>query len=103
MKSDRDEHRSWLPAKATCSGIVTGAGIVCQAAVSAPPIHRNVLSVCSAARRLGRKVVDLRLNIREPVDLRGIPVPDLETGTTRWLVPDELPRGDDVLISSRRR
>jgi hypothetical protein len=52
---------------------------------------------------LGRKVIDLRFNIREPVDLCGIPVPDLETRTTRWLVPDELPRSDDVLISSRKR
>jgi hypothetical protein len=40
---------------------------------------------------------------RQRVDLRAIPLPDLETGTTRWLVPDELPRGDDVLISSRKR
>ena len=64
---------------------------------------RTANTIRELAKGLGRKVIDLRLNIREPVDLRGIPVPDLETGTTRWLVPDELPRGDDVLISSRRR
>lgn len=39
-----------------------------------------------------RKVIEYRANLREPVDVRGIPVPDLSTGTTRWLVPDELPR-----------
>jgi hypothetical protein len=42
----------------------------------------------------GRKVIEYRANLREPVDVRGIPVPDLKKGTTRWLVPDELPRVD---------
>jgi hypothetical protein len=41
-----------------------------------------------------RKVIEFRTNIREPVDVRGIPVPDMVTGTTRWFVPDELPRVD---------
>jgi hypothetical protein len=49
-------------------------------------------AVKQLAAKKRRKVIDLRLNIREPVDLRGIPVPDLATGTTRWLVPDELPQ-----------
>jgi hypothetical protein len=39
-------------------------------------------------------LIDLRLNIREPVDLRGVPVPDHATGTTKWFTPDELPRVD---------
>jgi dynein-related subfamily AAA family protein len=38
-----------------------------------------------------RRVIDYRANLREPVDVRGIPVPDLGSGVTRWLVPDELP------------
>lgn len=38
------------------------------------------------------KVIDFRTNIREPVDMRGIPVPDLQSGVTRWLPPAELPR-----------
>jgi hypothetical protein len=37
-------------------------------------------------------LIDLRLNIREPVDLRGVPMPDKETGTTKWFSTDELPR-----------
>src|SRR4051794_19609715 len=41
-----------------------------------------------------RKVIEFRTNIREPVDVRGIPVPDLVTGKTRWLVPDELPNAE---------
>lgn len=44
--------------------------------------------------RKNRKVIDFRTNIREPVDLRGVPVPDHKTGTTKWFTPDELPRVD---------
>jgi hypothetical protein len=47
-------------------------------------------------RQLGletnRKVIEFRTNIREPVDVRGVPVPCEKTGTTRWFVPDELPQ-----------
>lgn len=39
-----------------------------------------------------RNVVVMHLNLREPVDMRGIPVPDPVTGTTRWYKPDELPQ-----------
>jgi hypothetical protein len=42
----------------------------------------------------GWKVIDFRANIRETVDLRGLPVTDHKTGTTRWYSPDELPRED---------
>ena len=42
--------------------------------------------------RLGMNIFDLRANIREPVDLRGIPA--REGNSTKWLVPDELPRAD---------
>ena len=47
-------------------------------------------------RQLGlatnRKVIEFRTNIREPVDVRGVPVACEKTGTTRWFVPDELPQ-----------
>jgi len=46
---------------------------------------------------LGWKVIEYRANLREQVDLRGIPnVEVLADGSkvTRWLVPDELPRVD---------
>jgi dynein-related subfamily AAA family protein len=43
---------------------------------------------------LGWKLIEFRANLRETVDLRGIPVADPVTGVTRWLVPDELPRED---------
>jgi hypothetical protein len=41
-----------------------------------------------------RKKIDLRLNIRESVDLRGLPVPDLANMVTKWLVPAEMPKSD---------
>jgi len=44
---------------------------------------------------LGWPVIEYRANLREQVDLRGIPTVEvLSDGTkvTRWLVPDELPR-----------
>jgi hypothetical protein len=45
-------------------------------------------------QRKNRKVMLFHAALRETVDLRGIPVSDLLTNTTRWLVPDELPRID---------
>lgn len=44
------------------------------------------------AAKKGRKLIVFKTNVREPVDVRGVPVADLATGTTRWLVPDELPQ-----------
>jgi hypothetical protein len=45
-------------------------------------------------RMTERKVFVFQTNIREPVDVRGIPVPNLEARTTEWLVPSELPKAD---------
>ena len=49
-------------------------------------------AVRQIAAATGRNLIDFRTNIREPVDMRGIPVPCEKTGTTRWFVPDELPQ-----------
>jgi MoxR-like ATPase len=56
-----------------------------------PGIGKSAI-VFQLGERKRRKVIDFRANLREPVDMRGIPVPDLKTGVTRWLVPDELPQ-----------
>lgn len=50
--------------------------------------------VYQRGQRTNKTVIDFRTNIREPVDMRGIPVPDLAAGMTRWLPPAELPRVD---------
>jgi MoxR-like ATPase len=40
---------------------------------------------------LGRtKVIDMRLALFEPTDLRGYPVPDVATGVMKWLPPTNL-------------
>ncbi len=36
-------------------------------------------------------VIDMRLALFEPTDLRGYPVPNLETGVMQWLPPADLP------------
>jgi len=42
----------------------------------------------------GRKVIEFHAALRETVDLRGIPVADIATGKTKWLIPDELPNAE---------
>lgn len=39
-----------------------------------------------------RTVIDFRAALRDPVDLRGLPLVDAKAGTTRWLPPAELPQ-----------
>ena len=36
-------------------------------------------------------MIDMRLALMEPTDLRGIPVPNIETGLMEWLPPADLP------------
>ena len=45
-----------------------------------------------AAAELGVGFVDVRLAQREPVDVRGLPVPNREKGTVEWLVASDWPR-----------
>jgi hypothetical protein len=40
---------------------------------------------------MGVPVHDWRANLRDPVDARGLPMPDLDKGCTRWLRPNDLP------------
>lgn len=58
---------------------------------SGPGIGKSSI-VRSVATELGIDFIDVRLAQREPVDIRGLPVPDKETATVKWFVPDEWPR-----------
>ena len=40
---------------------------------------------------LGISLIDIRLTQLEPSDLRGLPIIDKETNTTKWLIPNWLP------------
>jgi hypothetical protein len=46
------------------------------------------------AQKMASKLIPFHTNIRESVDVRGLPVPDLASGTTVWLAPKELPKSD---------
>lgn len=48
--------------------------------------------VRQTASKLQYNLKDIRLSLRDPVDLRGLPLVDGKTDTTRWLAPDELPQ-----------
>jgi len=50
----------------------------------------DIVNQLGARKRV--KVIEFHAALREPVDLRGIPVADPKTGTTKWFTPDELPR-----------
>lgn len=56
-----------------------------------PPGIGKSQVVRQIAKRLGINLIDIRLSLRDPVDLRGLPYIDFKTGVTIWLPPSELP------------
>ena len=58
-----------------------------------PGVGKSAL-VRQVAQTIGYNVIDCRLNVREPVDLTGLPVADLKAKTTDWMRPEFLPRED---------
>lgn len=57
-----------------------------------PPGVGKSSIVRNVAERQGVDFIDIRLAQREPVDLRGLPVPDRERGVVDWLLAGEWPR-----------
>ncbi len=55
-----------------------------------PGIGKSSL-VKQVAKERKMELVDLRLPLMDPVDLRGLPMIDSENGKARWLPPDFLP------------
>lgn len=68
------------------------ASLVPPLMVWGPPGVGKSSILRDAARELGIGFVDVRLAQREPVDVRGLPVPNRETGTVEWLVASDWPR-----------
>lgn len=60
-----------------------------------PPGVGKSSVVRSVAERAGIGFVDIRLSQREPVDLRGLPVPDHKRRVVDWLLAGEWPRDPD--------
>jgi len=56
-----------------------------------PPGIGKTSIVQQVAKKLSMGLIDIRLSLRDPVDLRGLPMTDLNTGKTRWLTPAEMP------------
>lgn len=56
-----------------------------------PPGIGKSQVVHQTAKALKMGLIDMRLSIRDPVDLRGLPLIDAKTKTTLWLPPAELP------------
>jgi hypothetical protein len=55
-----------------------------------PGIGKTQLPEQLAAKRK-IPLIDWRANLRDPVDARGLPVPDIKANVTKWLRPGELP------------
>lgn len=47
--------------------------------------------ITTSARDNDMELRDVRLNLLDPVDLKGFPVPDADGGVMKWLPPDFLP------------
>jgi len=56
----------------------------------APGIGKSEV-IDQVAKSLDLPVIDFRASLRDPVDLRGLPLVDAKNGSTRWLPPSELP------------
>jgi hypothetical protein len=50
------------------------------------------------AEDLGYSVCDVRALLYDPVDIRGIPVPNHDTGVVVWFVPDFLPKEGEKVV-----
>jgi len=51
-------------------------------------------AVAQVAEGLGWDFIDLRLSLLNPVDLRGLPIPDKEAKKAVWFPPEFLPNGN---------
>lgn len=56
-----------------------------------PPGVGKSEAIRQIAKDTGRGLIDFRASLRDPVDLRGLPLVDEKTNKTRWLSPHELP------------
>lgn len=71
------------------SDVVAQAGAVLAA--GKPVIQYHDLATVEFEPNNAFGIHDVRLSQCEPVDIRGLPVPDTDAGCTRWLPPDWLP------------
>lgn len=63
-----------------------------------PPGTGKSAIVAQVAKERGLDLVDLRMYLLNPVDLRGVPVANLEKQIARWLVPEFMPRSGKGIL-----
>ena len=56
----------------------------------APGIGKSDL-IATLARMLGRQLIDIRLPLWEPTDIKGMPYYNATTGKMEWSIPAEFP------------
>ena len=55
--------------------------------------------VCAeVAKERQVRLIDFRLTLMDPTELKGYGWPDVKEGITRWLPPEQLPRGEERAI-----
>jgi hypothetical protein len=64
-----------------------------------PGIGKSEL-IAGIAKEQGRPIIDMRLLIMEPTDLKGIPYYDPKTNTMRWAPSSELPKEGEVNLEN---
>lgn len=62
-----------------------------------PGIGKSEL-IAGIAKEQDRPIIDMRLLIMEPTDLKGIPYYDPESKTMRWAPPNELPQPGEITL-----
>ena len=65
----------------------------------APGVGKST-AVRELTQELGIGFIDVRLAQREPVDMRGLPVPDEKENSVKWLVSGEWPEIRQAAVSS---
>lgn len=70
----------------------SAAGVIPPVIVWGAPGLGKSTAVRELTKELGIGFIDVRLAQREPVDMRGLPVPDEKENAVKWLVSGEWPR-----------
>lgn len=75
------------------------------AMISGPPGIGKSELIAEIAAAQGRPVIDMRLLLLEPTDLKGIPFFDPETKTMKWAAPSDLPKTitDEVIAEAKEK
>ena len=89
-----------LPPSDIKAGVILCMEVGQPAMIWGPPGIGKSELIAQIGREQNRPVIDMRLLIMEPTDLKGIPFYDPESNTMRWAAPNELPQPGDVALEN---